>query len=237
MDFKKIPIIILSRDRLICLKQQIEAFTSRGYHNIVILDVQSTYPPLLEYYSTLPYKRIRIDHNAGHGALVTTGVVRQFNHDYYAYTDCDVIPVEECPNDFMERHYNILQKYPQCTKVGFGLKIDDIPDHYHKKEEMIGWEKQFWNIQLEPGVFAAPIDTTYALCRPGRSDIWAHSGRTGEPYIARHSTWYLDPNNLPEDELYYAQHINPGSTNWSGALAPTLVTSVPKPIKPISSTT
>lgn len=219
MNFKDIPIIIQARDRLTCMLQQIEAFTSRGYNNIHILDVNSSYPPLLEYYKQTPYEVIRLGENFGHTAFISQGIVHRFNNDWYCYTDPDVIPDENCPDDFMEYFYNILQAYPQARKAGFGLRIDDIPDHYNLKNEMIGWENQFWQQKLPPfEAYMAPIDTTFGLCRPGSADVWAMSARTGFPYVAKHSTWYLDPKNLPEDERYYAEHARTGETNWSGVL-------------------
>ena len=65
---KDIPIVILNRDRLIPLIEQIESLKSRGYHNIIIIDNQSTYPPLLEWYRT---SGIDIFHNN----LTETGVM------------------------------------------------------------------------------------------------------------------------------------------------------------------
>ena len=50
-DPKAIPIIINNRNRYTFLLQLIEALELRGYTNIHILDNDSDYPPLLEYYA------------------------------------------------------------------------------------------------------------------------------------------------------------------------------------------
>jgi fructose-1,6-bisphosphatase/sedoheptulose 1,7-bisphosphatase-like protein len=48
---KNIPIVILNRDRLHPLVEQITSLKSKGYNNITVIDNQSTYPPLLEWYA------------------------------------------------------------------------------------------------------------------------------------------------------------------------------------------
>ena len=48
-----VPIIINNRNRYTFLKLMIEQLTSFGYKHIYILDNDSTYPPLLEYYKTI----------------------------------------------------------------------------------------------------------------------------------------------------------------------------------------
>jgi GT2 family glycosyltransferase len=215
MDFKNIPIIILSYNRVSCLRDQITAFESRGYRNLVILDNNSAYPPLLEYYKTIPYEIIRLKENYGHTAFITQGVVRRFMGDWYAYTDPDIIPSEECPDDFMEHFHNLLMRHPQCLKAGFGLRIDDIPDHYLYKDELVGWEQQYWKMPVESEAYLAPIDTTFGLCRPGTAAVWAWSIRTGNPYTARHTSWYLDLKNLSEEEIHYTNNLLGGDTHWS----------------------
>ena len=49
-DAKQIPIVINNFNRLGYLKRLIASLESRGYKNIHIIDNNSTYPPLLEYY-------------------------------------------------------------------------------------------------------------------------------------------------------------------------------------------
>ena len=51
---------------------------------------------------------------------------------------------------------------------------------------MIKWETPFWEKQLEPGVFAAHLDTTLALHRPQCPYKVTEALRTADPYTARH---------------------------------------------------
>jgi len=219
MDFKNIPIFVISHNRLGCLKEQLEAFSSRGYKNIKIIDNLSTYQPLLDFYQQSGLEVLYMDQNYGHEVFVKSGLYSKFGNDYYAVTDCDVVPTEDCPDNFMERFYELLQKHRTAFgkfiyKVGFGLKLNDLPDHFKHKSDVIGWESGFWKQVVEDNVFQAPIDTTFALYRPGIPMVWAESLRTGEPYLARHTGWYLDLDNLSEDEQYYKNTLET-STHWT----------------------
>ena len=109
---------------------------------------------------------------------------------------------------------NLMIKYPKYKKVGFSLKLDDIPDHYPHKPSVLSWEEQHWRDRIDNIGYRAPIDTTFALFHPTLMTAWNWSIRTEYPYTARHTTWYLDPNNLPDDELYY-RTVNKTLTHWS----------------------
>src|SRR5437016_2259980 len=63
---KQIPIIINNRNRVTYLLQLISWLEKSGYNNIYIIDNNSKYPPLLEYYSKTKYPVFRLKENAGH---------------------------------------------------------------------------------------------------------------------------------------------------------------------------
>lgn len=214
---KEIPIIINNFNRLSTLRLLIESLEKRNYVNIYIIDNHSTYPPLLEYYKGLPYKVFYLKDNLGFKALWKSGLSKLFCKDYYIYTDSDVIPIEECPSDFIEYFFTILRKYKYARKVGFSLRIDDLPDKFRNKNEVIEWEKRFYSSFNKDGLYKAPIDTTFALYRPrvGLSrSRYVESYRTPYPYQACHLPWYLDSNNLDEEEMYYIEHCSK-TTAWS----------------------
>lgn len=216
-DAKDIPIIINNYNRLEYLKMLIASLTSRGYNNIHILDNNSTYPPLLEYYKSCPHSVIHLGKNIGYKALWQSGVFEKFKHSYYVYTDSDMEIATECPDDFMQYFLDILKKYPLSQKVGFGLRIDDLPDHFANKTNVIKHESQFWTREVEKEIYRADIDTTFALYRPyckGVASIYHEVYRTGKPYLIRHLPWYVDTNNMSEEELYYVNNITQ-STHWS----------------------
>lgn len=216
-DLKQVPVIINNFNRLTYLKQLIGFLESRGFGNIVILDNASTYPPLLEYYNTCRYKIFRLEKNMGHLALWKSGISKKFNRDFFVYTDSDVVPVKECPDDFMEVFMNTLKKHRFARKVGFSLRIDNLPSHYRNRDEVIKWEKQYYEKDAGELLYRAPIDTTFALYRPratGGSNDYVPMYRTKYPYAAEHLPWYADSSNMSEEDLYYTRHAST-CTMWT----------------------
>ncbi len=217
-DIHKIPIIINNFNRLSFLQELIESLVSRGYDNIIILDNQSTYPPLLEWYETCPYHIIKLDRNYGFKAIWDSGVYDRFKRSYYVYTDSDVVIDKHCPDDFMERFLQILDQYPRCLKVGFGIRIDDIPDTFKMKDYVLEHENKFWEKPLQEGIYLAQVDTTFALYRPfcyGAANDHHMMIRTGFPYVIRHNPWYVDSSSLTNEERYYVEH-SAQKTFWTG---------------------
>jgi hypothetical protein len=103
------------------------------------------------------------------------------------------------------------------------LRIDDLPDRYSFKREVQDWESQFWEHEIEHGVYRADIDTTFALYRPGTTYSINRALRTGPPFVARHLPWYADSANLSEEELFYREHMSETVGNWNrDALPPGL---------------
>ena len=65
-DYNKIPIYIISYNRLDYIVQTINWLEERGYNNINIIDNNSTYEPLLEYLENVKYKKYMMKKNWGH---------------------------------------------------------------------------------------------------------------------------------------------------------------------------
>ena len=213
---KDIPIFINNYNRLSTLTKLTDALDSRGYTNITILDNQSTYPPLLKYYKSTKYKVHRFKKNYGYKSFWKSGLWLKHTSNYFVYPD--IVPVDECPENIISYFYELLKKYPKVHKVGFSLKIDDLPNHFKNKESVIKWEKPFYENELEPNIYEAPIDTTFALYRPfsklGKRDGSTPIIRTGAPYQAIHLPWYLDNDNLEEEEIFYLNNLKT-ITHWS----------------------
>ncbi len=220
--YRDIPIVINNRDRLTTLKLLINYLRDRGYNNIIILDNASTYPPLLEWYNLTSMNIIFLDKNLGHDALEKIKLYSTIRKNYFVYTDSDVLPVEECPDDFMLVFLDALKKYPILQKVGFSLKIDDIPNEHSNKKDIIEWETQYYNKRIDSLLFDSKIDTTFALHRPyatiSTKSNRIKMARTDTPYVARHLPWYTDSSDVGAEEKYYIQHVELGTT-WSKGLA------------------
>ncbi|HUW93219.1 MAG TPA: hypothetical protein VMV74_08650, partial [Bacteroidales bacterium] len=138
--------------------------------------------------------------------------------EYFVYTDSDIIPLKEYPDDFMLVFMNALKKYRMARKVGFSLKIDDLPDCYAMKDQVIEWEKKFFERKRDALLFRASIDTTFALYRPRArrrpANFHAVMFRTAYPFMARHIPWYVDSLNPDEENRYYMEHSRV-PTSWT----------------------
>ena len=212
---KTTPIIINSFNRLTYIRRLVDSLRARDYENLYVIDNASTYEPLLDYYRDAQLKVFALDRNVGYLALWTTPVGAEFVGGHYVYTDSDIEPAPECPDDFIDRFREGLDLHPRTQKVGFGLKIDDLPGHYPLRERVIDHEKRFWTSPVSGGLYRAAIDTTFALYRPGAAGgSWLRSLRTGEPYVARHLPWYEDPEHPSDEELNYLATMKT-STHWS----------------------
>lgn len=213
-----IPIFIICRDRFTCTVNLINWFEKCGYgERIYLIDNDSAYEPLLNLYETTPHSVIMTGGNNGHHAPWSLGILEKYaKNDYYIVSDPDILPVDECPLDAIEYWKYLLDKYENRTKVGPSLKIDDLPDHYALKNEVINWELQFYSGYMpESGVIYAPIDTTLAIYSPNAGQSIAESIRTSHPYAARHTPWYIDSSNLSEEEIFYRSRLSQGISNWN----------------------
>ncbi|WP_208745816.1 glycosyltransferase family 2 protein [Pedobacter kyonggii] len=214
-DAYQIPIIINNRNRLEYMQLLINSLEERGYTNIYIIDNASTYPPLLEFYKKCKYHIFRLEKNVGHLSMWETDIYKQFIRDYYVYTDSDVVPIEACPDDFLDFFWQTLKSRPSVQKVGFSLKIDDLPDSFSNKRSVMEWESQFYAKNIEGKFFEGFIDTTFALYRPFmQAGKGALMYRTAMPYQAYHMPWYVDSKQLSPEEEYYIKHATT-STHWT----------------------
>jgi hypothetical protein len=215
-SFRDVPILIVCRDRLTELSQLVTWLETAGYRRIVLVDNASTYEPLLRYLDETSHVTIRLTENLGHRVVWEGEVLEKLGHDdIYVVTDCDVVPDDQCPPNAVEHFAGLLLRYGDVDKVGFGLRIDDLPDRYSFKREVQVWESQFWEDEIEEGVYRADIDTTFALYRPRTTHSIHRAMRTGPPFVARHLPWYADSSNLSQEELFYREHMSETVGNWN----------------------
>ncbi len=214
-------VIVNVRDRLEALVGLVDWLERAGNAEIWLLDNGSTYEPLLEYLARSPHHVRRLDGNLWHTAPWLCGLVPELNRtDPIVVTDPDVVPDEECPLDALDYFADVLARHPEVQKVGFGLRIDDLPARYAHRDAVIAWERQYWQDEVAPGLFRAPIDTTFAMTRPRVGYVLEPSLRTGAPYLARHLGWYVDSSQPSAELLHYRAHADPLTTNWEGEKAP-----------------
>ena len=220
VDFPDIPIIICNRNRLTPLRDLVDWLQAAGHESITVLDNASTYPPLLEYYESerRSLQVRKLGRNMGPYALWTNELRDLRARVPFIYSDSDVVPDPDCPQDLAWLLLEIARRYDGRFKVGAGLRIDNLPSHYSQAARVRRWEERFWRNKLRDAnsgkcpLYLASVDTTFAVYLSG--DNVSQGIRTGGPYWAQHRPWYLDSSNPTEEELYYEQSASTRFTNW-----------------------
>lgn len=216
LDCFELPVIINNYNRLSYTRNLVDWLITAGYKNVIVLDNNSTYPPLLDYYKTCPAKVIFLGKNLKFKALWQTELFNTIKKNYYVYTDSDVYPGIHCPSNIVYQLY-LLSKRFVCEKAGPALQIDDLPDHYAQKNEVIRFEQRHWNHPLSPDVYDAPIDTTFALYKPfafGAAEE-CKGIRVAGNLLFKHMPWYSNSMTPGEEELFYKSSLSKGATMWS----------------------
>ena len=209
-----IPVFIISFDRLSYLKTMIESLEKIGVKNIHIIDNNSTYPPLLEFYKETQYDVIYVGENLGARVFWKSPIFDKYRNDFYVVTDSDLQLVEGCPKDLIPFLFRTLKKYPFVRKVGVSLKIDDIPDDGVLAKDVKQWESQFFKAPIRgANAFYASVDTTLAIYLPdnlAEGIPFLRAIRGAYPYQARHLPWYKREGDISEEDEYYSAHRSNG---------------------------
>jgi glycosyltransferase involved in cell wall biosynthesis len=201
------PIIINNRNRFTTTKNMVEHLLNLNKNQeIIILDNDSTYDPLIKWYKQVEDKiDIRYLKNEGHLAVWSTGIYKELG-DYFIYTDSDLELNLNMPYSYQIFMYNLMQKY-EINKIALGIKINDLPDHYRYKNQVIRNESGWWSEEVEKDIYKADTDTTFALLR-NIGDNPFKSLRICKPdFICKHVPFYIDLENLDEEEKYYIENI------------------------------
>lgn len=208
---KDIPFIILNRDRLETTERLVGQLKVLGYDNIFILDAESTYPPLLQYYDTCKDFTLIHHHNrSGHKALWTDGILKDLFRQcsWVAVSDSDIELGQDTPKDFIQELI-LLAKDFRVYKVGLAIEYRDIENEYLKKI-IQPIESRYWYNRLPHHtwpVYNAPVDTTMCIVRPDQPFIY-DGIRVGGKMTCKHTDWYQDWSNLTEEQQYYMTHAD-----------------------------
>jgi glycosyltransferase involved in cell wall biosynthesis len=201
-------VLIINFNRLTLMRNLADWCAANGLE-VIIVDNNSDYQPLLDYYATCPYQVERLPINYGHTVLWQNGLLQKLiNNERYIVTDSD-LDLSKVPNDFMQVLHNGLDLFPEFPKCGLSLEIDDLPDNKGTQEMKNKCEARYWTKPLNDLYFDAPVDTTFALYRETTLHYCIEAIRTNRPYTASHVPWYYtDINLLPEDEQNYYRTAN-----------------------------
>lgn len=236
-----IPIFIIVKDRLTVLKQSIESYEKYidSPIKIVLIDNKSTYPQTVDFLKSGKYDVIynihcdsgknNSDFNLG---SQINDYIAEMDEDvtHYVVTDPDIAFHKDTPGDVLEFYIHLMKNtYKELVCVAPMLDIDDIPDFYPYKKLAVGihtkdfWKKEHSLIKFKDKNFRyiyCQNDTTFALYK--RSYIWTKATsdciRVKPPYSAKHLDWYIDPENMPDDQKYYIMnsHTHKAISHWAG---------------------
>jgi len=218
---KNCKVVINNRNRLTTTKNMVDKLLELNTdEEIIIIDNGSTYPPLLEWYNNInnPNIAVHFEKNEGHLALWATQLDKQLG-EYFVYTDSDIILPDEFPKGWKLIMYHLIKWYSSYDKIALALHIDDLPDHYRYKNQVKRNEARWWIEKYDSEMFdylyKADTDTTFAMMR-NFGDNCYKSLRISKPnMMARHHGWYLDLDNLDEEEKYYLNHLENTTTQYS----------------------
>jgi len=204
-------------NRLTIPKKLAESLADTGCEPILI-DNSSTYPPLLEWYKTCPFKVHTFKQRYGERVFWDSKLFDEYNDEYYIVTDHD-LDISNIPCDYADKLIEGLQN-PNITKCGLSLEIDDLPNTEYSTTAR-NFELKYWQEKDYLGNYIAGVDTTFAMYDRKRQtlgwdygDKFYQATRLPKPYSAKHMPWYLNEHSLEldQEEKYY----HTGCTNfWS----------------------
>jgi hypothetical protein len=218
----RIPVFIVSFNRLACLQQLVAWLGSAELAEPIIIDNASTYPPLLDWFEEMRTS-IAIHRFGDNYGPYRVWEQRLFEphtapaQPFYVVTDPDVIPIAECPKDAIARLVDTWSDL-RCPKVGLSLRTQAIPDTLPNGEEIRRWEATLQCDEVTrstpaaqngalPRRYGSLLDTTFQVNH--RDVIPLSYGSTGirlaHPYQADHLGWQIDPRRLSDEDKFYWQ--------------------------------
>lgn len=205
-----IPVIILNRDRLTYTRILCEQLLSRGYTNLYIYDIGSTYEPLLEWYANCDY--IKVEFIKGdHKSFWSQGHIHKFATEFswIAVTDSDIELNPTTPTDFIEQLI-VAAKDFRIDKAALAIEYKNIPNLFLSRI-IEASEGSYWQSKLQHDhltVYSAQTDTHFHVCRTDRPFQY-HSIRIAGDFTCKHLPWYENWLDMTSEQIYYMDHCDP----------------------------
>jgi len=207
-------VFIINKNRLTTTRQLVQQL--EGKADLTIIDNESSWEPLLEWYSSECPVKVVLGEDFGPRTLWTGHDDLTPEGEVYAVTDSD-LDLTDCINldkPLLPFLSEALDKYPDVMKVGVSLRLDDLPDEYPEKEFTLKRESEYWEDERDEDFYNADVATTLAVYRPGNPVQYGPALRSKPPYQARHVPWYLTPETMTDEERYYLDHAD--FEKWRG---------------------
>jgi hypothetical protein len=143
---------------------------------------------------------------------------------YYATTDSD-LDLSRIPRDALTLFASMLEEHPELVKVGCALSLADLPDTpaairaFRSEADYWANDVTSWHRPIGAPIYAAPIDTTFAVYRldPPWDGAYTPAWRVAGPYTARHLPWHHTDDDRPADYRWYLDHADPQGTVYTAA--------------------
>lgn len=221
-----IPLVIIAYETYTFIKQMVEQM-DKYFNTIIILDNNSQYPRLLEYYNELEakdpkkYKIHRFNINHGH-LIYQKGLVPL--PPVYCLTDPDIGLNAEIPPTFVMDFYNLSLQH-NAYKVGFAIELDEAGfikengfNTHQVKVQGQYWKRHIGYINETDPLYESAIDTTFCLInnnyRTGTGWCQGIHIRVAGKYTCKHLPWYEGyiEQNMPAEEYNYWKKGNSSSS-------------------------
>jgi hypothetical protein len=203
-----VPIFIPSFNNAIYCRSMYDQLSRMGKRLTVFIDNNSTDSDMISFLNGEDVVSIRLNENLGPRALIIYKRYFDVLPNYFCLSDPDLIFNPEMPNSFLE-DLIALSERSKFGKVGLALRIDDADKMREITVKIAGtsfnivdWERQYWNNKhldglIESPVYAARIDTTFALYNKRYFRFRTRRGfyralRVAGKYTARHDPWYKE---------------------------------------------
>ena len=230
------PIFIITCDRLSSTKSVVQSYKNciKTPYELVFVDLGSTYESMVEYLGKMAHRGMKVYMGKSITQVNHLNKVSDYIDDYfqshdqcdYVVTDCD-IALDKTPGDVLRVYSHFLEILPTINVAGPMLRIDDIPDHYPYKKQLLdgtmGQHKRFHSMPVKEiehfgkkiRYIHSQIDTTFGMYRAKSKWARMSSGiRVLAPYAARHLDWYIDPAKMLPDQTHYMKHASKQIAHW-----------------------
>lgn len=214
----QIPIVIINQNRISTTERLIDQLLLLGYINITILDMDSTYKPLLDWYDSRSDFTVIPWRNSGHKALWNDGLMDKFKqYPWIAVTDSDIELNINTPVDFIEQLIDI-SKQMHVYKCGLAINYRRI-DNLYLRDIIVPIEQRYWDknkCRHHPDyeLYESPIDTSFCVVKPDMPFVY-EAIRVAGDFTCTHVPWNCDWNNLSEEERYFIEHTDPKVSTYA----------------------
>lgn len=218
-----VPVIINVFNQMTYLEQMVNSLEKHGFRSITVIDQASSHGPHNDYLNRLHISNrasvIRLPDNYGpHWFYVS----ETFNSmpSPMIYTDPDLAFPDRLDDEFCMKLYKATQKY-KVAKAGCALDISqpdlfktDRQEKFGQELTIVGWEKKFWEKEIEENVYDAGIDTTFHMFNRDfyqRKEFYRAVRFAGDGFTMKHLPWYKDSIVPAEEAEFYRQHTKHSS--------------------------